>query len=98
MSGTASSRGVRAVSWKRRRARVASGASGLRIGRGRTRVSSGVRVDMGVLLSGGLGEPAAGQSQVDVVEGGAARADRRRSEPQLVDRRDRVGGAPLVQR
>src|SRR5919204_2981097 len=97
ISGTASSRGVRAVSWKRRRARVASGASGLRIGRGRTRVSSGVRVDMGVLLSGGLGEPAAGESQVDVIECGAAGADRRGGEVERADRGDRVGGRPVVQ-
>src|SRR5262245_3776314 len=93
-SGTRSSRGVRAVSRKRRRASVASGASGPgRAGRGEGTAIS--RLDMALLRSGGSGQRVAGQAQVDVVECRLASADRS-GEPQLVDCRDRLVRAPVV--
>src|SRR5438477_12763676 len=92
-SGTNSSRGVRAVSWKRRRARVASGPSarGCLCGAG-IEISA---VDIRSLLSGRR-QRVAGQPQVDVVEGGLASADRA-GEPELVDGGDRLTRALLVQ-
>src|SRR5256885_3743591 len=95
-SGTNSSRGVRAVSWKRRLARVASGPKA----RGRA-CEAGIAisaVDIGSPFdSGGRGEGVAGQPEVDVVEGGLASADRA-GEPELVNGCDRVAGGGLVQR
>ena len=75
-SGTASSRGVRAVSWKRRCASVSSDASGLPSVVGSGRTSSGVAAVIWVLLSPlGGAECAAGEAQVDVVERRLTRAD-----------------------
>src|SRR5256885_5158550 len=87
-SGTNSSRGVRAVSWKRRRARVASGPKERKRSFGTGIAISAV--DIGSPFdSGGRGERVAGQPQVDIVEGRLASADRPR-EPQLVDGGDRL--------
>src|SRR5437764_5290742 len=95
-SGTNSSRGVRAVSWKRRRARVASGPKE----RGRS-FGTGIAisaVDIGSPFDlGGRGERVAGQPQVDIVEGRLASADRP-GEPELVDGGDRFARAVPVQR
>src|SRR5438105_8758683 len=95
-SGTNSSRGVRAVSWKRRRARVASGPKT----RGRA-FGTGIAisaVDIGSpFRSGGCRERVAGQPQVNVVESRLAGADRP-GEPELVDGGDRLARAVPVQR
>ncbi len=73
-SGTNSSRGVRTVRWKRRRASVASGPSGFRARRGSGLPSSWVRVVIGRPFgSGGVAQLAAGEAQVDVVERGLSR-------------------------
>src|SRR6266536_2268410 len=93
-SGTNSSRGVRAVSWKRRRASVASGLSA-REGAGGAGIAISA-VDISLLL-GSSGERVAGQPQVDVVEGGLAGADRA-GEPELVDGGDGFARTVLVQR
>src|SRR5919198_6425747 len=93
-SGTRSSRGVRAVSWKRRRASVATGPSE------RDRAfGAGIAISAldTILLSGGRRERVAGQSQVDVVESRLAGADRA-GEPEPVDRGDRFAGARVVER
>src|SRR5439155_25030578 len=78
-SGTTSSRGVRAVSWKRRCDRVASAETAVMVA---------------PLLSGGVGEPIAGQSQVDVIEGRLAGADRA-GHAQLVDDGDGPAGVSV---
>src|SRR6266487_1292524 len=96
-SGTKTSRGVRAVSWKRRFDSVASGPSTPTRARRRGKVAVAVAADMCVLPSGGAGEAIAGEPQVDVVEGWLSRADRA-GEPELADCRDRVCGRALVQR
>src|SRR6478752_7305106 len=68
-SGTNSSRGVRTVRWRRRRASVASGPNGFRGRLGSGLPRSRVRVVISCSLrSGGVAELAAGQSQVQVVE------------------------------
>src|SRR5262249_30019071 len=92
--GTTSSRGVRAVSWKRRPASVASEPNGRTRAEGAagTAISS-VDIDA-PFASGCCGERVAGQAQVDVVEGRPACADRS-AEPQLVDGGDRLVGAPV---
>src|SRR5258705_9297687 len=77
-SGTTSSRGVRAVSWKRRRESVASGL--------RAEAVIGCSPSCS---SREVGEAAAGEAQIDVVERGAPGADRV-CETQLVDGGDRV--------
>src|SRR5438105_1023798 len=83
-SGTTSSRGVRTVSWKRRRDRVARAVIGFSF--------------LSRMGSGGRGESVAGQPQVDVVEGGLARRDRGRDEGEALDGGDRLGAASRVQR
>src|SRR5438270_3491787 len=95
-SGTNSSRGVRAVSWKRRRARVASGPKERKRSFGTGIAISAV--DIGSPFdSGGRGERVAGQPEVDVVEGRLAGADRP-GEPELMDGGDRLARALPVQR
>src|SRR5438445_543978 len=103
-SGTTSSRGVRAASWKRRLASVATMASGSRTLRAVRRGASVVSAVMAVIAapfglgdSGGLGEAVAGEPEVDVVERRPSRADRGR-DAELVDRDDRVAGGAVVQR
>src|SRR5204863_10188194 len=93
-SGTNSSRGVRAVSWKRRRASVASEPKERARACGAGSASSAV--DM-ALLSGGRGERAAGQPQVDVVEGRLAGGDRSR-ETEVVDGGDGLLRGGVVER
>src|SRR5919204_1201612 len=101
-SGTRSSRGRLAVSWKRRRASVASGPNGLRAAARCRRAISGLMADIvggppsgsGVLA----GESSAGEAQVDVVEGGPAGGDRMRGHPEPVDVCDHIGGGALAQR
>src|SRR5207249_2104820 len=95
-SGTNSSRGVRAVSWKRRFASVPSGLSAPSPVRRRGNVAVAVAADMCVLLSGGLGEAIAGEPQVDVIEGWLSCADRG-CNTELVDGRDRLRGRALVE-
>src|SRR5262245_35935347 len=96
-NGTTSSRGVRAVSWKRRRARVASGPNGrVRAGRGAGGAVSRL-VTASPFGSAGRGERIAGQPQVDVIESRFARADRG-DESELVDGRDRLLRALILQR
>src|SRR5947209_2928922 len=85
-NGTTSSRGVRAVSWKRLRASVASGD------RPRGRRGCGIAaVDETADIvppSRGFGEAIAREPQVDVVKSRSARADLGR-ELELVDDGDR---------
>src|SRR2546423_15692716 len=92
-SGTTSSRGVRAVSWKRRLASVASGFSVLaRVCEAAIAISA---VDIDALLSGSRGERAAGQPQVDVVQGRLAGAVRPR-DPQLLAGSGRLPRAAVM--
>src|SRR5205823_10589263 len=95
-SGTTSSRGVRAVSWKRRRASVASGWKP-RARAGCGNATAVVTADIGSLLSGGSREAVAGEAQVHVVKSRRARADLR-CEPELVDDGDRRAAGGLVKR
>src|ERR1700756_4807273 len=84
-SGTSSSRGVRAVSCSRRRESVASGL------RARAVIGSSPS------LSGGFGEPAARESQIDVVERRLPGAHRG-GEAELVDGGDRLATRVAVER
>src|SRR5262245_28744291 len=84
-SGTSSSRGVRAVSWKRRRASVASGL--------RARAVMAVSP----FWSRSLCEAAAGEAEVDVVESRPAGAHCA-GDPELVNGCDRLAARVTVQR
>src|SRR5438128_11855205 len=110
-SGTHSSRGVRVVSWKRRPASVARGSAGVRWRRVRGTVEAMVAIEGSPLVwkgkgrgapcrdgSGRLGQPAAGEPQVDVVEGRPTDGERSRPEPELVDGGDRAAGGSVQQR
>src|SRR5258706_6223522 len=99
-SGTTSSRGVRALSEKRRAARDASGESGLGCAAAWGRTASGLMALIVRFLSvgsGGVGETRARQLEVDVVQVRLPRTDRRRREVGLVNDRDRAGRRPVVQ-
>src|SRR3954454_6705422 len=85
-SGTTICRGVRAVSARRLDERVCRAATEL------------IFWVLFSLWSGGVRKARAGEAQVDVVEGGLARADGAGADAGGVDRGDRLRGGVLVQR
>src|SRR5205823_1174117 len=102
-SGTTSSRGVRAVSAKRRPASVRSACVPVgRATRGAARAVLWAMLVMSStpfeLNSGGLGEAAAREAQVDVVEARAARRDRGHRELEHLELGDRRGRATAGER
>src|SRR5262245_14926444 len=96
-NGTTSSRGVRAVSWKRRRARVASGPNDMRRRERGSRTADATEDTWFSFRLGGRDETVAGQPQVDVIERGSADCELT-GEAELADRRERVAAGQPVQR